>query len=213
MIVWFVGNCHAQNGRNEYVKRLQRFIHVDIYGNCGTLKCSRRKQKECRSMMGRVYKFVVAFENSLCWDYVTEKFFYNLNFDIIPIILDYHGNLKKFAPPRSYINALDFPTVKDLANYLKLVDKNDTLYNEYFLWKRHFAFEFYSYEPNTFGATARGYCSLCSKLHQPSLPSKVYRNLTKWWHYGATCKVLKFFHSSPDDEWFVENYDPPTYSK
>ena len=81
-------------------------------------------------MMGRNYKFYIAFENSLSWDYVTEKFFYNLHFDVIPVVLDLHGNYARFAPPKSYINALDFPTVKELADYLKVLDGNDTLYNE-----------------------------------------------------------------------------------
>ena len=36
------------------------------------------------------------------------------------------------APPHSYINALDFPNVKNLAEYLKYLDNNDTAYNEYF---------------------------------------------------------------------------------
>lgn len=29
---WFVSNCQASDGRNEYVQRLQRFIKVDVYG-------------------------------------------------------------------------------------------------------------------------------------------------------------------------------------
>jgi alpha-1,3-fucosyltransferase len=36
------------------------------------------------------------------------------------------------APPHSYINALDFPTAEDLADYLLYLDSNDTAYNEYF---------------------------------------------------------------------------------
>ena len=60
-------------------------------------------------MMSRDYKFVIAFENSMCWDYITEKFFYNLQLNIIPIVLDLHGNYARVAPTNSYINALDFP--------------------------------------------------------------------------------------------------------
>ena len=38
-------------------------------------------------------------------------------------------------PPGSYIHVDDFRSPKDLAEYLHIVDKNDTLYNSYFRWK------------------------------------------------------------------------------
>jgi len=33
------------------------------------------------------YKFYLAFENSLCTDYITEKFYQTLNRDIIPVVM------------------------------------------------------------------------------------------------------------------------------
>ena len=40
-------------------------------------------------------------------------------------------DLKDFAPPNSYINALDFSSPKDLADFLKQVARNENLYNRY----------------------------------------------------------------------------------
>ncbi len=81
-------------------------------------------------MLGKKYKFYLSFENCTCTDYVTAKFFELVNRDIIPIV--YGGaNYSQLAPPHSYINALDF-TPETLAQYLKILDANDTLYNEYF---------------------------------------------------------------------------------
>lgn len=57
------------------VRTLQQYVEVDIYGKCGSLKCQRSQQRECYRMLERDYKFYLAFENSLCADYVTEKFF------------------------------------------------------------------------------------------------------------------------------------------
>lgn len=56
---------------------------------------------------------------------------------MIPVVYgppraDYEG----VAPPRSFIHLDDFKTISQLADYLKLLDRNDTLYNEYFEWKR-----------------------------------------------------------------------------
>jgi len=151
-------------------------------------------------MMGRDYKFVIAFENSLCFDYVTEKMFYNANFDVVPIVMDLHGNYDRFVPPKSYINVLDFPSVKELADYLKMLDKNDTLYNEYFWWKESYAMEYslHQYELNIYEASARGYCGLCAKLHNPSEPTSIVKDLKKWWNDDATCKVVTFPFSNND---------------
>ena len=42
---------------------------------------------------------------------------------------------KSLLPPGSYIHVDDFQSPEHLAEYLKMVDKNDTLYNSYFRWK------------------------------------------------------------------------------
>ncbi|KAF2360628.1 Glycosyl transferase family 10, partial [Trinorchestia longiramus] len=78
MAAWFVSNCNAHSGRDRIVKQLQKFIDVDIYGKCGTLKCGRENEVACRRMLEENYKFYLAFENSLCKDYVTEKLFETL---------------------------------------------------------------------------------------------------------------------------------------
>ena len=49
-------------------------IPVDYYGSCGTLSCQRNDQEKCHKLLNN-YPFVLAFENSFCKDYVTEKFF------------------------------------------------------------------------------------------------------------------------------------------
>ena len=192
----------------DYIDRLQRYIPVDIYGYCGPFECERTNQGKCRRMMGRIYKFYIAFENSLCWDYVTEKFFYNLHFNVIPVVIDLHGNYARFAPPKSYINALDFPTVKELADYLKVLDGNDTLYNEYFWWKAHYVSEYslHVWDLNIYERAARGLCGICSKLHDPSEPISIYKNLTKWWNDDAKCKSLTFPESLGNDRWVAEDY-------
>lgn len=76
-VAWFVSNCGAQNGRLQYAQELSNHIQVDIYGACGRFSCPRSHTNSCFRMLSRDYKFYLAFENSNCRDYITEKFFLN----------------------------------------------------------------------------------------------------------------------------------------
>lgn len=76
-VAWFVSNCGARNGRRQVANELARYIDVDIYGACGPLKCPRFQSSDCFDLLNKHYKFYLAFENSNCIDYITEKFFVN----------------------------------------------------------------------------------------------------------------------------------------
>lgn len=176
-VAWFVSNCGGRNGRREYAAELAKYISVDIYGACGTLKCPRHSAERCFEMLNKDYKFYLAFENSNCRDYITEKFFVNgLQHDVIPVVMgaapeDY----KRAAPPHSYIHVDDFDSPKELAEYLIKLDQNDDLYNEYFQWKGT------GRNINTFF-----WCRICSMLHAPR-ESHSYRDLERWWRGPEVC--------------------------
>jgi len=222
--VWFVSACTSMSNRNEYINRLKLFINVDVFGDCGTMKCPRSDTDSCRKMAENDYKFYLSLENSLCVDYVTEKFFGPMNFNIIPIVFDLHGHHEKLAPPHSYINAARFPSVRHLADYLNLLDKNDTLYNEYFWWKKHYVIRNINVEAALRAANAAendikirkgaveklAMCQLCQRLHleQPSgRQQKIYHNMTDWWDIQANCQTIRFTTES------ALNNDEPHYWK
>jgi hypothetical protein len=79
MAAWMVSNCGTRSGRNEMVDILQKYIQIDVYGDCGTMTCPKKMDKsfqsteECLGMVAKNYKFYFALENSLCRNYVTEK--------------------------------------------------------------------------------------------------------------------------------------------
>ena len=76
-VAWFVSNCASNNMRMEYAAEIAKYIDVDIYGACGTHVCSRSQRNECDDVLRKQYKFYLAFENSNCVHYITEKFYWN----------------------------------------------------------------------------------------------------------------------------------------
>ena len=78
LVAWVVSNCKTPSKREDFVSELQKHVPVDIFGKCGTKSCpGTRTNSECGSLLERDYMFYLAFENSNCMDYITEKFFVN----------------------------------------------------------------------------------------------------------------------------------------
>ena len=53
------------------------------------------------------FQFYLSLENSLCTDYVTEKFWKILPYNVIPVVLN-GANMSNIAPKNSYIDFKDF---------------------------------------------------------------------------------------------------------
>ncbi len=83
----------------------------------------------------REYKFYLSFENSVCEDYVTEKFWKVLDYSVIPVVLG-GANYSKFAPAKSYINIRDYATIG--VNFINILCTR-------FSYERHVLTAFYSY--------------------------------------------------------------------
>lgn len=173
-IAWIVSNCTSYSQREKYVKELSNYVKIDIYGACGNLT-----QYEPQNYNVSDYKFHLSFENALCPDYVTEEFFQIMEHDTVPVVFG-GANYTNHAPPYSYINARDFKP-KELAVYLKLLDQNDTLYNEYFWWK-----DDYRVEASVEDMSRRGFCDLCRKLHQ-RFEFNSYAELDSQWGENNQC--------------------------
>lgn len=139
-IVWIVSNCNAFNGREKYMAELMKLVKVDSYGGCLKNKHSHTSQR----MSGNIdlftkYKFVIAIENSNCVDYVTEKLVHAIASGSIPIVAgkDNKPDYLKFLPRHSYINIYDYTSPQQLANHIKAIAANKTLYESYLPFKRN----------------------------------------------------------------------------
>ena len=88
-VAWMVSNCLTKSNREGFVETLRKFINVDVYGSCyqDSKKCEKEKSDNCWNYISDHYKFYLAFENSLCKDYITEKFWESLKRNIVPIVL------------------------------------------------------------------------------------------------------------------------------
>ena len=85
-----ISNCGGSSNRLTYIKELQKKIPVDVYGRCGSRCPTTYKdgtKGDCKQILANEYKFYFAFENSICRDYITEKFFQILKFDIVPVVM------------------------------------------------------------------------------------------------------------------------------
>ena len=56
-----------------------------------SLKCDKESSGECWNQISEKYMFYLSFENSICKDYVTEKFWEPMRGNIVPVVL---GGLK-----------------------------------------------------------------------------------------------------------------------
>ena len=178
---WFVSNCETEGRREDYVDELRKYMTVDIYGACGEHKCSRSVYKECYEMVEKEYKFYLAFENSVCKDYISEKLFRILNYDVVPVVYGDSNAYKEILPKDSYIDARKFAP-KALVSYLEIVASNASLYASYFDWKK----DYYAHE----NVNEEQFCALCDKLwDKTSSAIQIFkRGFKQWWFDYANCQ-------------------------
>ncbi len=136
LAVYFASNSFALNNRYELVADLMRYIKID---SCG------KSQNNCQIVddIGRVtkldriasYMFYLAFENSNCVDYVSEKLFDGLCVGTLPVYLG-APNVDEYLPgDKCIINASDFSCAEALARHLLDVSSDMEKYESYFAWK------------------------------------------------------------------------------
>jgi len=175
LVAAMISNCESRSGRQELIREIEKYIPVDYYGKCGNLTCGR--DRDCYQDLGQKYKFWLSFENSVCDDYVTEKFFRPMYYGLVPVV--YGGvNYSAIAPNKSFIDVRDFKRVKDLTDYLLHLDQNPNEYLEYFHWRKHF------HVPKS--SLASNFCNLCTKLHSTDKSTrKSYRSIRDWLRRNA----------------------------
>ncbi|XP_066951701.1 4-galactosyl-N-acetylglucosaminide 3-alpha-L-fucosyltransferase FUT5-like [Macrobrachium rosenbergii] len=172
-------NCGGSNKRWHYVRELKKYMDVDVYGGCGTLKCPGHFSRDCKLLNS--YKFYLAFENANCRDYLTEKVWWNaIEKGAVPVVMG--GKVegyRKLLPPNSFIHIDDFQSPKHLADYLLSLAKNAEKYMEYHALRSQFRV---LNEHGYFATPVFHYCRLCEALNYND-PSP--KNTMIWKSFGT----------------------------
>ena len=178
LVLWIVSNCRAYSGRMEYAKQLAQYVPVDIVGDCGNISCPLPKSsRTCIRQMAKDYMFYLAFENSYCEDYYTEKVINPLALGMVPITMG-ATNYSRFFPPDSYIDTRDF-SPRQLAKKLLHLKEHVSEYMEYFKWRREYKLSG-SLRP-------QGFCRLCEILHTVDYPYKSSFSMAQYWSAEKLC--------------------------
>ena len=197
--VAIISHCHVQSKRSKVLTALRRFVPVDFFGRCGDttkdpflLKCFNSFNQTCmrKALLG--YKYYLAFENSLCTDYITEKLYKVLDLPIIPVV--YGGaDYSEHLPFKSYINVRDYKSAKELANYMQLVANRSDLYLSYFDWKNKYQLvgDIHLHRHRNgwscLNVNPQAFCNLCEYLHSSSTNHKVITDLGAIWNKKSQC--------------------------
>ena len=143
----YVSNCDSSGyKRLETMQKLGKYIDVDIFGGCTkNVPCPHGDYLDCVQKLHSQYHFYLAWENSLCHDYITEKFWKVLKGDgyYIPVAL---GGLTvedytSVAPKDSFLHAYNFSSLEQLGGYMKTLMEDHAAFNKYHEWRRSYDIE------------------------------------------------------------------------
>ncbi len=144
LVVYIQSDCDPPSDRDSYVEELMKYVQVDSYGDClhnkdlpDHLVDSLTFDAEDLYKIVAQYKFAIAFENAVCHDYITEKFWRPLYVGAVPVVRG-SPTTQDWAPDieHSIIMADDFDSPRELAEYLKFLDQNTAEYEKYLKFKR-----------------------------------------------------------------------------
>lgn len=110
------------------------------------------------------YLFYIAYENSQCKQYITEKVFYNAFFKgAIPVVFGAPlADYETLLPPNSYIHMDTYKSYEGLAKALKAIANSPTELLKYHKWRLNFDV---SNEHGYFSTKSYHYCRICEALN------------------------------------------------
>ncbi|XP_053381692.1 alpha-(1,3)-fucosyltransferase C-like [Mercenaria mercenaria] len=164
--LWMVSHCQVASARRQYVNEMIRLgFPVDILGGCGS--DGRKLSSEELEHIIPTYKYFLAFENSFCTDYISEKFFQNYNSSWIVVVRG-GANYKLLLPEQTYINTADFLNITTLVEYLLSLGNDRNRYIEFLRNKDKYI---------SIRWPGNRHCEICRRLNNITRYRKIYKTL------------------------------------
>ncbi|XP_072931751.1 alpha-(1,3)-fucosyltransferase 10 isoform X1 [Epargyreus clarus] len=219
-VMYLQTDCETTTERDAYVKELMNYIDIDSYGAC--LNNKKLPELYTKDYLNKLndeaflkfiarYKFVIAIENGVCYDYVTEKFWRAIKVGTVPIYFGSPSIRDWFPNKKSAILLEDYPTPKLMADHLKMLLNNDTLYEEYV---EHKTKGVITNHRITDELTARDYqvdplkgvetfeCFICEKLHSIREGKAVTGSVVDRNHYNCPKPISALtLNVNPHNSW------------
>lgn len=137
LICSFVSSDVNRSERTEFLRELMKYLPVHCYGKLFRNRTVERDRgAETRKEIYSRYKFVLAMENALAPDYVTEKFYEPFEAGSVPV---YRGapNVARLAPADDcFINASDYDSPQSLAKFLLQLADDPQRYEKMMAWRQ-----------------------------------------------------------------------------
>uniref|UniRef100_A0A0N4Z8E2 Fucosyltransferase n=1 Tax=Parastrongyloides trichosuri TaxID=131310 RepID=A0A0N4Z8E2_PARTI len=177
-IVGYISNCYSNSRREKIVEKLRKYIPTTIFGKCSV---DRAKQKngckqsdyKCEEEVINSYYFYFAFENAICNNYVTEKYWSRYSFNSVPIVMKRYIYEDLNIPSSSFIAVDDFKSAKEMGDYLNYLMNNKNEYLKYFEYRNE-SVEVIGSDEYHF---MNGFCNICKKLRENDKDNKVINNI------------------------------------
>lgn len=137
-ICMLISSSVNQSEREEYIAELMQYIDIDSYGRLYNNSSMKGEDNgwESKQNLYSHYKFVIAFENSILEDYVTEKLYGPLLAGSVPIYMG-APNVRDYIPHTScLVNTHDFASPAELARYIRQCYEDEDEYMKHHAWRQ-----------------------------------------------------------------------------
>lgn len=189
----YVSNCRSKGyDRLGLMKELSKYVDVEIQGSCGHKPKCEPDDESCEHAEISPYHFYLSFENSLCTQYITEKFYNALNRSYLTVPVVVGGvSIEEYtalAPPNSFIHLYNFSSVQALGLYLKYLMENREEYMKYHAWRSDYIVRVYPSEDMA--------CRMCELANLDYSYAGNYKGrVSKVFNHKNSCKKLRLPYS------------------
>eukprot|EP00039_Didymoeca_costata_P033155 m.40958 g.40958 ORF g.40958 m.40958 type:complete len:390 (+) comp9724_c0_seq1:194-1363(+) len=131
-----IGDTGNENKERRVLQRMFRNVPLFELTHAFKPPNSTKKEKQLSKIqVSAGHMFMFAGENSICDHYHSEKVFHGLAAGSIPV---YIGGKTIFdvVPENSIIDAYSFSSARELAQHMKDIYKNETLFESYHAWRK-----------------------------------------------------------------------------